>query len=59
MKRIDVLSHLALILALFTGVLFFTSHICVNAPILAVLLLVAFAIGLGSYVTYFTLTFED
>ena len=59
MKRIQIISHLFVILALSIGTLYFADRIRADAPFLTVLLLMVFAIGTGAYFTYFTLHFED
>ena len=53
MKRIEVASYVFLIFALSTGTLYFANRICADAPFLAVLLLMVFAIVLGSSFTCF------
>ena len=59
MKRIEVASYVFLIFALSTGALYFANRICADAPFLAVLLLMVFAIVLGSSFTCFILRFEE
>ena len=59
MKRIEVISHLFVILSFSTGTLYFADRICADAPFLSVLLLMVTSIVTGAYFTYFTLHFED
>jgi len=59
MKRIEVISHLFVILALSIGTLYFADRLCGDAPFVGVLVLMVTSIVTGAYFTYFTLHFED